>query len=176
MAGAFICGLGAVAFFLPIMVTTAGVSTIGLLLTGVGLAEAAAGWARRDRRTGRAALGAGSAAILVGIIFLAVPSMEVVPASYFIIMWLFVRGALLLYASVPWRDPEHAWLAVSGLADVGLGLVLMLGLPVTGLTVSLFGPTPEVIASFSLVVALSFLVAGVSLIVMALHERRRIFA
>ena len=171
VAGAAICTLAVVAFLLPVIQNAPGIDLIALLLIAVGVAETAAGWARRERRTGRAARLAGVVAILVGIVFLALPWMDVVTASYLIMLWLFIRGALLLYASVPWQDPEHAWLAVTGLADVGLGLVLLLGLPVTGLTLSLFGPTPEIIANFSLIVAASFVVAGLSLIVMSLHER-----
>lgn len=172
LAGIIICGLAALAFFLPVLQGNGGVDLLGLLLLVAGIAEIVAGWFRRDRRTGRSAIGAGAVGLLLGIFFLAAPTLDVVPATYLIILWLLLRGGYLLYASMPWEDPEHAWLAVTGFADIGLALVLMLGLPVTALTISLFGPTPEIVANFSLVVAASFLVAGVSLIVMALHEQR----
>ncbi|HEY0627041.1 MAG TPA: hypothetical protein VGD10_09945 [Allosphingosinicella sp.] len=172
IAGIVICGLAAVALFLPVIQDSPRGELLGLLLLLAGLAEAGTGWLRRRLRTGRSALGAGVVAMVLGALFLFNPSLHLVPTSYLIILWLFSRGVLLLFASIPWTDPEHAWLAVSGFADIGLFVVLLVGLPVTALTLSLFGPTEEVVANFSLVVAVSLAVAGLSLIVISMLERR----
>jgi uncharacterized membrane protein HdeD (DUF308 family) len=172
LAGLFICVLACIAFFMPVIKDSPRGSLLGWLLVLAGLAEGLSGWFRRDLRQGRAALGAGAVASLLGLLFLANPSLHIFPSSYLIILWLLLRGGLLLFVSVPWADPEHAWLAVSGFADIGLFLVLLVGIPLTALTVSMFGPTEEVVANFSLVVAASFFVAGLSLIVISLLERR----
>lgn len=170
-AGLFICALALVALFLPVIQTSPRGEVLGALLVGSGLAEAITGWLRRKVRTGRTALGGGLVALFIGIMFVANPSLHIVPSSYLIMLWLLFRGALLLFASFPWTDPEHAWLAVSGFADVGLFVILLIGLPVTALTMSLFGPTPEIIANFALVLAASLFVAGLSLIVISFFER-----
>lgn len=171
-AGVIICALAGVAFFLPGIQQSPRGEFLGILLILAGLAEALTGWLRRDLRTGRTGLMAGGVALLIGSLFLLSPSLHIVPSSYLILVWLLVRGALLLISSLPWNDPEHAWLAVSGFADVGLFLILLIGLPVTALTISVFGPTPEIIANFAIVLAASFFVAGLSLIVISLLERK----
>ncbi|HWH16757.1 MAG TPA: DUF308 domain-containing protein [Allosphingosinicella sp.] len=173
-AGVIICALAAVALFLPLIQNSPHGELLGWLLIVVGIAEAGSGWKRSKRRTGRIAFAAGAIALVIGFLFLLNPSLHIVPAAYLIMLWLLLRGALLLAVSFPWKDPEHAWLAVSGFADIGLFLVLLAGLPVTALTISLFGPTPEVLAHFSLIVAASFFVAGLSLVVISLFERREL--
>lgn len=170
-AGVIILALAMVALFLPAIQQTPSGQVLGILLFASGLAEALTGYLRRGVRTGRTALGGGLVALVLGTLFLISPSLHIVPASYLIMLWLLFRGGLLLFASFPWTDPEHAWLAVSGFADLGLLIILLIGLPVTALTMSLFGPTPEIIANFSLVVAVSLFVAGLSLIVISFFER-----
>lgn len=56
--------------------------------------------------------------------------------------------------------------------DLILGLVLAAGLPIAIVVVTLFGPTPEIVANFSLILALSFPATGASQAI-ALDQRRR---
>jgi hypothetical protein len=62
-------------------------------------------------------------------------------------------------------------MALTGLADLTLGGVLIGGLPVTALVVNMFGPTPEVVARFALILAISFAIAGISQVAIALDQR-----
>ena len=57
------------------------------------------------------------------------------------------------------------WIAISGLADLLLAIILIVGLPLAALVNGLFGPTPEIVsAHFAWIFAASFLVTGISLI------------
>lgn len=55
--------------------------------------------------------------------------------------------------------PARAALAA---VDLGLGFLLSVGLPTSILVVILFGPTPELVAKFSMVLAASFLGTGLA--------------
>jgi hypothetical protein len=55
--------------------------------------------------------------------------------------------------------------------DVALGLLLLVGLSISTLIVTLFGPTPEMIASFAWILAISFVVTGMLLLEIASCER-----
>ena len=52
-----------------------------------------------------------------------------------------------------------------------LGVVLLAGISIGTLVVTLFGPTPGLIASFAWVLALSFVVTGLLLLEIASCER-----
>jgi uncharacterized membrane protein HdeD (DUF308 family) len=183
-AGLFICVLAVICLFMPAIHDSPRGRVLGVLLLLAGLAEGAANWARRGHPEGRYGLAAGAVAFLVGLIFVADPirnmalgyvadtAFNIVLASYLILFWLLVRGSLMLVASMPWNGPGHAWLAASGFADLALFLVLLVGLPVMAFTLSLFGPTEEMIARFSLVIAISFFATGVSLLAASFVERR----
>ena len=63
------------------------------------------------------------------------------------------------------------WLAISAATDFALGLLLLVGLSISTLIVTLFGPTPELVASFAWILALSFVVTGMLLLEIASCER-----
>jgi hypothetical protein len=55
--------------------------------------------------------------------------------------------------------------------DFFLAILLIAGLSISALVVSIFGPTPELIASFAWVLAASFVVNGALLLEVASCER-----
>jgi hypothetical protein len=60
--------------------------------------------------------------------------------------------------------------------DLLLGIVMIAGLSIAAVVVSIFGPTPQLIASFSWVLAASFVVNGLMLLEVASCEREAAMA
>jgi uncharacterized membrane protein HdeD (DUF308 family) len=174
-AGLLIAALGAVAALLPMVKDAPGAVLVGWLLVVAGAAELGAGAARRttEKGTGKATMAAGAATALAGLLFVLKPDMHIVLLSYIVITWLFIRTLAMLAAVPQARDASKAWLTMSAVADFGLGVVLVTGLPITHFVVSVFGPTREIVASFAWFLAASFLVTGLALIALALLDRGR---
>ena len=66
----------------------------------------------------------------------------------------------------------RTWTGLSAGMDFLLALLLIAGLSVSTLVVSVFGPTPELVASFAWVLAASFVVNGLLLLEVASCEAR----
>ena len=162
------------AFFLPdIHVLSSSVIVGGLLLVA-GLAELAFGIKRGWDVVGTAAVWSGIITAAAGLLFVLKPSTAYFPVANAVLLWLVARGIFMLVMAVRTGDRRcGGWMALTGLADLTLGVILIAGLPVTALVVSMFGPTPEVVARFALILAISFAVAGVSQIAIALDQRNR---
>ena len=62
------------------------------------------------------------------------------------------------------------WTGLSAAMDFLLAVLLIAGLSISTLVVSVFGPTPEMIASFAWVLAASFVVTGMLLLEVASCE------
>ena len=117
---------------------------------------------------------AGMLTALAGLVFVANPFASYFPVANVVMAWLLLRGAFVLAMALKSeRSRDRAWLAVSGGADLLLGAVLVVGFPVASLVVALFGPTQEVVARFSLVLAASFLVTGTCQLAIGLAQRER---
>jgi hypothetical protein len=63
------------------------------------------------------------------------------------------------------------WAMFGGVADILLGLIVLIGIPVAALAHSLFGATEELVASFAVILAVSFLVTGLALLALATARR-----
>jgi uncharacterized membrane protein HdeD (DUF308 family) len=99
------------------------------------------------------------------------------PVANVVLAWLLVRGCWVLVMARNARSHRLGhWLALSGAADLLLGFVLIFALQVSALVVTLFGPTPEVVAKFALILAASLLATGLSQVAIALTQRRRTLA
>jgi predicted membrane channel-forming protein YqfA (hemolysin III family) len=61
----------------------------------------------------------------------------------------------------------RSWTALSAGMDFLLAMVLIAGLSISTIVISLFGPTPELVASFAWVLAASFVVNGLLLLEVA---------
>ena len=147
---------------------------VGWLLFLGGAAEFALGMKRRGTTVGAAAIGSGLITAAAGLVFVARPFAEFFPVANIVLAWLLVRGAWMFVAAQRVRSEQAMpWLALSGAVDLMLAVLLIVGLPIAAFVASMFGPTPEMVASFSLVLAVSFLATGLSQVAVAMSHRRQ---
>jgi len=168
VAGFAVILLGAGAALLP---AEKGISSdvMGAMLVAAGLIETIAGSLRSQVRG--LAMAAGVVTVLAGLLFLINPETRFFPNVTPIIGWLGIRALILGYASTHSRGSVRTWMAISAGIDLLLGIVLVAGLSIAALVVSLFGPTPALIASFAWVLAASFVANGLMLLEVASCER-----
>jgi uncharacterized membrane protein HdeD (DUF308 family) len=164
--------LGLVALFLPEIHWTPKGGIVGWLLVFAGVAEIALSVARGLDRIGTTALVSGLLSAAAGLTFVANPLASYFPVANVVMAWLMVRGLwVVLMGWSLWRRPAAAWLLASGAVDICLALVLAAGLPIATLVYVLFGPTPELVANFSLILGASFLATGFAQVAIGLHQR-----
>lgn len=156
--------LGIAALALPTLDAPPGGAAIGWLLVAAGLLELAAFGAYRGR--GRWVEGAaGTITLIAGLLFLANPTLHFVSASWIVTLWLLLRGLMLLGVAIATRSPLTPLARFAGPCDLLLALALLIGLPLSAIPLVLFGATPEIVGSFAIVLAASFVVTGASLVV-----------
>ena len=164
--------LGLVALFLPEIHWVPKGGVVGWLLVFAGVAEIALAVARGLDRIGITALVSGLLSAAAGLTLVANPLASYFPVANVVMAWLMVRGLwVVLMGWSLWRQPTAAWLLASGAVDICLALVLAAGLPVATLVYVLFGPTPELVAKFSLILGASFLATGIAQVAIGLHQR-----
>ena len=168
VAGICIISLGAGAAFMPAGKTISS-DTIGAVLIAAGLIETIAGSLRNDVRT--YAMAAGIVTAVAGLLFILNPETHLFPIVWPIVGWLVIRAGLLGYAATHVGGSVRTWMGLSAGMDLLLALLLIAGLSITAIVVSLFGPTPELVASFAWVLAASFVVNGLMLLEVASCER-----
>ena len=167
--------IAVLAFCLPDIEWAPKGGLVGWLLVVAGLAELSFGLKRGLDPLGETAVGSGVITTLAGLIFVANPLASFLPVANVVMVWLFVRGFWVLATALRVRgEGLAAWLAMSGATDVLLALVLFAELPISVLVTIIFGHTPELIARFALILAVSFFVSAVSHVGMAFFERRRL--
>ena len=142
---------------------------IGALLIAAGLIEIVASSLRRDVRT--SAMAAGGVTAIAGLLFVLNPETHFLPTVVPIIAWLLIRSAILAYACTHLRGSVRTWMGLSAGLDFVLAALLIAGLSITTIVVNIFGPTPELIASFAWILAASFVVNGLLLLEVASYER-----
>ena len=169
-AGVIIISLSAGAALLPFLSPNSGTVTVGMLLLLAGIAEMFAATLRRELRGH--ATSAGAATTVAGLLFLFNARGELLSNISVVAAWLLARACILLLTSQLSSGSVRMWIRVSALTDLGLGLALVAGLSVVGLVVTLFGPAPQVVASFAWVLALSFVATGTLLLEVASCESR----
>ena len=166
--------LAIIAFFLPDIEWAPRGGIVGWLLLLAGLVELAFGLRRGLDAVGNAAAGSGLITALAGLLFVANPLAGHLHVAHVVMLWLFVRGAWVLAMAMRARSPRLSpWLGLSGAVDLLLGFALLSDLRIAVLVYILFGPTREIVARFSILLAASFLVTAISHIAIALAERRR---
>jgi uncharacterized membrane protein HdeD (DUF308 family) len=168
-----VLAFAAAAALLPLAPALPPAVTLGLLLTFAGCLEMLAGAGLHGRSGNLVKLAAG-VTVLAGLLFLAWRNAGLFSLSWIVTAWLLLRGLLLLVAGCSLGATRGLPAIGGALTDVALGVVILLNLPVAALVVSLFGPTPEIVASFTFVVAASLLVTGASLIAQAILLRRAV--
>lgn len=167
-AGIAIILLSAGALLLPVGKRISS-DMIGALLIAAGLIEAIAGSLRRDVRP--FAVAAGGVTALAGLVFVLNHESHFFPSVSLLVAWLLIRSVILAAGSVEARGSVRTWTALSAGMDLLLGILLIAGLSITTIVISLFGPTPWLIASFAWFVAASFVVNGLLLLEVASCER-----
>ena len=169
LAGWLIIVLGAVAALLPLFDRVSGPSVVGALLFAGGLVEIFAGTLRRETRIPSTL--AGAVTTLAGLMFLLHPAGQFIPTVTIVTGWLLIRSIVLFIASRLADGSVRLWITLSAATDLVLGVVLLAGISIATLVVTLFGPTPGLIASFAWVLALSFVVTGMLMLEIASCER-----
>lgn len=164
VAGIAIILLGIGAALLPAGKTIAS-DMIGGLLIAAGLIEMVAGSLRRSVRP--LAMAAGGVTALAGLLFIINPETHFFPTVTPVIAWLLIRSLILAIGSSEAGGSVRMWTALSAGMDFLLAVLLIAGLSISTLVVSLFGPTPELVATFAWVLAASFIVNGLLLLEVA---------
>ena len=168
-AGVAIMLLSAGALLLPAADRLAGSAVIGGLLLTAGIVEMLAGSLRDHVR--KYAMAAGGVTSLAGLLFLINPAVHFSPTVTLIIGWLVIRSLIIVVASRRSGSTVKMWMRISAGLDFFLAVLLFAGLSISALIVSIFGPTPPLIASFAWVLAASFVVTGSLLLEVANCER-----
>jgi len=169
VAGLAIIGLGVAAALLPVGKTISS-DLIGALMIAAGLIEIVAGSLRRDVRA--YSMAAGGVTAVAGLLFLLNPETHFFPIVTPIIGWLVLRSLILAYASTHLKGSVRTWMGLSAGMVFLLAVLLIAGLSIATIIVSIFGPTPQLIASFAWILAASFVVNGLLLLEVASCERQ----
>ena len=164
-AGLLIMLLAIGALLLPLQRELPGRLVVGWLLIAVGAIELATSFIRRRHRKSVAL--AAFATLLAGIRLVADPGANFFAVMNMVILWLVVRGAALLFSAARTPRPLGTWISLAAATDLLLALGLLAGLPVALLVYGLFGPTPQIVATFAWVFAASFIATGALLLAIA---------
>ncbi|RST31232.1 hypothetical protein HMF7854_10590 [Sphingomonas ginkgonis] len=165
LAGWTVIVLSAGAALLPATGQVKAALIVGAMMMGAGIVELVAGAVRRETRP--MAMLAGALTLAAGLWFWFKPGREFLPTVYVVTVWLLARGVILAIAGFRTGPGVRRWTWISAATDVALSLLLIAGLTSATLVVSLFGPTPEIVASFAWVLAASFVTTGLMLLEVA---------
>lgn len=169
VCGALIILLSAGSALLPLVGGGASAAVVGGLLVVAGLVEAYAGTLHRQAR-GEATF-AGAVTILAGLLFIFNPVGHFGPTALIVTGWLVIRSVILFLAGRHSGGSVRMWTWLSAAMDLALAVVLFMGISISSLVVSLFGPTEPIVAGFAWIFALSFVVTGAMLLEIASCER-----
>ena len=170
LCGVLILLLGGSALLLPEVARSSGALVVGTLLLITGLLELVAATGRRAARL--PATLAGLVTMAAGALFLARDETRFLPNITVITFWLVLRSGLLVAATLQAAGSAvRRWTGLAAATDLALAAILVLGLPLASIIVALFGATSELVASFSWVLAVSFLATGAMLLQIAACER-----
>ena len=165
LAGLLIFLLAFGSLLLPLAPHISGPEVIGVMLVAAGIIELAAVYARRGHHL-FAGIAAG-ATLLAGLRLLLDPSINFLTVLNFVILWLVVRSAALFLSARHSDRPLCTWVYLAAAVDLGLAVLLLVGLPVAVLVYGLFGTVDEIVATFAWIFAASFVAAGLLLIAAA---------
>ncbi|HEY0630356.1 MAG TPA: hypothetical protein VGD23_13610 [Sphingomicrobium sp.] len=165
LAGWLVLILSAGTALLPLIGAAEGAALIGGLLVLTGLAETLAGTLRQQARS--LAMLAGMITIAAGLMFATEPATKFMPTLIIIASWLFLRSFILAVAALLEFGSVQFWTGLSAVADFILAMVVTVGISASALIVSLFGPTPPLIADFAWILAISFVATGSMLLEVA---------
>lgn len=169
-------GLAVAAMALPLLVGHPLAPMVGWILSIGGLAELSLGWVGQRSLLRSLTLVSGGVTLAAGLLFLTSEISGLLQLSTIIATWLVARGVVSLEIGLrTYRTlaTDWLWVALRGITDLGLGLLLWIGIPISMMSLLAFGESPEIVTPFSAILSLSFAVAGIGLVVIALGQRRR---
>lgn len=174
-----VCGiakliLGGLAIALPLLGEWPIARTVGWLLVAGGAVELLLAWRGRQSLVGRLTFGSGTVTLIAGALLVKSSWSGLFPISQCVTIWLLLRGVVSLDVAVlSRRTPMGNWLWIMarGATDVFLGLLLLVGAPISMFIVVIFGTTNELVTVFFHILGVSFLMAGASLVAIALAQR-----
>jgi uncharacterized membrane protein HdeD (DUF308 family) len=161
--------LAAGAAILPLAEHIPAANVVGSLLLAAGFVELLAGTQRRQSRY--LCMSAGAVTAIAGLLLVLRPVTHIFPVTYLVVAWLLVRSLIVGIASFRSDGSVRMWTIVAAATDFALAFILLAGISIATLIVGLFGPTPEVIASFAWVLSLSFVATGLWMMETANCER-----
>jgi uncharacterized membrane protein HdeD (DUF308 family) len=164
--------LGAAAALSPALEHVSATTVLGLLLVAAGLLETITGKLRHETRG--LAMFAGLATMTAGTLLILNRESGIFSNATIVTSWLFASSVIMLFTSRLAHGSVRTFLGISAATDLALGLGLLVGLSVATLTVTIFGPSPELLASYGFVLALSFAATGTLLLEVASCERGRL--
>lgn len=167
-AGVLIILLALGALLLPVEQGLPRRLVVGGLLIPAGAIELAAALVRRGHRPSAAV--AAIATLLAGLRLVIDPGAGFFAVLNLVILWLVVRGAALLFSTYCTRSPLMSWTGFAAATDLLLAVLLLAGAPIALIVVGLFGPTPEIVATFAWVFGLSFVATGAMLIAVSANQ------
>lgn len=139
------------------------------MLVAAGIVEFWAGSQRRQ--VTNLARAAGAVTILAGLLCLINPVAHLARMVNLIIGWLILRSIILFVTARQTGGSVRTWTILSAATDFALAAILTAGLSISTVIVLLFGPTPQLVASFAWVLALSFVLNGLLQLEIAGCER-----
>ena len=128
-----IAGMAAIAY--SVIATLVSVIFLGVLMIFAGVLEG--GYAIRHHERGHLALYLLEAllAIVIGAVLLRSPVPGAIVLTMLVAIYLVISGVFRVVGSLALRLPHWGWLLVSGIVNLGLGMIVWSGWPVTGLWV-----------------------------------------
>ncbi len=128
-----VAGMAAIAY--SVIATLVSVIFFAWLMIFMGVLEFV--YAIRHRERGHLALFLLEAllALVLGILLMQSPVRGAIVLTTLLAAYFFVSGIFRVGAALAWRLPNWGWLLVSGILNVGLGIIVFAGWPATGLWV-----------------------------------------
>lgn len=151
--------LGVLAFLWPFAATFAATLVIGAFFVAAGLVSIGAGIFGKGHGARGYAIGFGLASLIIGGLLVLEPLTGALSLTLMVAVWLAVRGALEIGFGFRLRHGKALMLAL-GIVNILLAIFVLATLPMSALTLPGF------------ILALSFVMSGVTSILSALHHRR----
>lgn len=168
-AGVGIIALSGAAALSPTLDHVSASMVLGSLLLVAGLLEMIAGMLRHESRV--LAILAGVATAAAGALLVVNRDEGLLPNVTVITFWLIMRSVILLLTSRLAHGSVRKFLGIAAATDFVLGAALLAALSVATLAVTIFGPSPQLLAGYGFVLALSFVATGALLLEEACCER-----
>lgn len=128
-----VAGMAAIAY--SVAATLVSVIFFAWLMIFMGVMEFV--YAIRHRERGHLALFLLEAllALVLGILLMQSPVRGAIVLTMLLAVYFFLSGIFRVGAALAWRLPHWGWLLVSGILNLGLGIIVWAGWPATGLWV-----------------------------------------